>query len=112
MQSYTDELFGIGQDKEEAGPSGFINSKCKHRSPNQTYISSKESSCKEIGKRRPAKKKERRRSINIKTFQDALHEVKQSNMLWERCAGTTGCMNFSVANKRGETYQVVITYIP
>ena len=33
-------------------------------------------------------------------------------MLWERCAGTSGYMSFSVANKRGETFEVVITYIP
>lgn len=51
MQSYTDELlFGIGQDKVEAGPSGFIDSKCKHRSSNQTYISSKKERKKKVNK--------------------------------------------------------------
>ena len=43
-----------------------------------------------------------------KGFSGYTAKVKQSNLLWERCIGTSGYMNFSVTNKRGGTYQVVI----
>ena len=77
MQSYADELlFGIGEDEEEAGPSGFIDPKYKHRPPKRTYIPARKSSCDETEKIRPTKKEERRGSTNTKTFEDILQEVK------------------------------------
>ena len=98
MQAYANKLtFGIGQNKEEAGPSGFIGAKCKHRPPKWTYISSEDSSCDETQETRPT---------NIKTFQDTLQKAKQSNLLWKRYAGTGGYTTFSVTNESGDTYQV------
>ena len=110
MQAYANKLlFGIGQSKEEAGPSGFIGAKRKHRPPKWTYISSEELSCDETQETRPTKKKERRTLTNIKTFQDTLQKAKQSNLLWKRYAGTGGYTTFSVTNESGDTYQVVTT---
>ena len=108
---YADDLFGNAGQDTDAGPSGCIDTNCKHRLTKRSFVSS--SSDEELNA--PCAKKyrsERRHSNTSKAFKETLMKAKKlSNWIWEK-RKPNKLHKFTVVTDQGSRYKVEIKSCP